>query len=245
MKRLAVLAVAAAALLAPSAALASGVVLHVQKASQLVAVTRSSTKVVLVHTAAASRLHAGQRVALTARTLRNGTLAASKVRVVGRAHSVRFRGLLMAKSPGKIVVSAGGAPVTITRSANDSAPPTGSVVDVTATFDNQDDLDEDTVSAVSADHPGGAIEGKLTIGTGTITVVAEHMALVLNVPTGFDLTTFANGDEVLAQFAQQPDGTLLLTALSNNEDARHADGEDGDHQGDGGGGGGGDGGNDD
>jgi len=86
------------------------------------------------------------------------------------------------------------------------------------------------VNVVSADAPGGAIEGKLTLGTGKITVVSEHMALVLNVPTGFDLSKFANGDEVLAQFTQGADGTLTLTTLSGDENAQRAD--EGDDNGD-------------
>lgn len=234
MKRLVLAALVAAALLVPSTALASGVVLKVQKATHLVAVARTSTHVTLVHSAAASKLRVGQRVALTGRTLRNGTLAASSLRVVGHARTVHFRGLLLAKSHSRLVVSAGGAVISVRRgarttsSARDSAPPTGTVVDVTATVGDDEDLDEDNVDAVSADHPGGAVEGKLTLGTGKITVVSEHLALVLNVPAGFDLTGFAAGDEVLAKFAQQPDGTLTLTALSKDENAEQADDDQGD-----------------
>ena len=84
MKRLVIFLCVTAALLAPSAALAGGVVLKVQRAAHLVAVTNGKTKVSLVHTAA--KLRVGQRVALHGRALRNGTLAASTIRVVGRAH---------------------------------------------------------------------------------------------------------------------------------------------------------------
>jgi hypothetical protein len=253
MKRLLIFLVVVAALAAPSAALANGVVLKVQRSNHLVAVTRAgTTKVALVHTSAAARLHVGQRVALSARTLHNGTLAASAVRVVGRAHTVRFRGLLLAKSRTRLVVSAGGAVITMhrgartTASANDTGPAPGSTVAVTATVEDNDDLDETEVDTVSADAPGGAIEGKLTLGTGKITVVSEHMALVLNVPAGFDLSKFANGNEVLARFTQGADGTLTLTALSGDENAQQADddqnddNDDNDGGGDGGDHGGGD-----
>jgi hypothetical protein len=230
MKRLAILFVVAVALLAPSAAFASGVVLKVQRATHLVAVTRTNTKVALVHTNAAARLKVGQRVAITARTLRNGTLAASAIRVVGRAHKVHFRGLLLKKNGARLVLSASGAVIVVKRgavrttsSANDDAPQVGTMVDVTATVDNDDELDEDNLNPVDAAHPGGAIEGTLTIGAGKITVVSEHLALVLNVPAGFDLSKFANGDEVLAQFTQGADGTLTLTTLSGDENAREAD----------------------
>lgn len=260
MKRLAILLIASAALLAPSAALASGVVLKVQKATHLVAVTNGKTTK-LVHSTAAARLHVGQRVAMKARTLRNGTLAASTMRVVGRTHKVHFRALLLKKERTRLVLSAGGAVIALNRgrttaSANDTTPQPGATVDVTATVDNNDDeLDEDNVDVVSADAPGGAIEGKLTLGTGTVTIVSEHMALRLNVPTGFDLSQFKNGDEVLAKFTQNADGTLSLTSLSGDDNEQEAndnndDNDDGDHGGgdhgggDHGGGGGGGGGDD-
>jgi Cu/Ag efflux protein CusF len=238
MKRLVLFLIVSAALLAPSAALASGVVLKVQRAAHLAAVTNGKTKVSLVHTAA--QLRVGQRVALKGRTLRNGTVAASSIRVIGRARTVHFRGLLLKRSGTRMVLSAGGAIISVKRgavrttsSANDTGPQPGTVVDVTATIGTDDELDEDNVAVVSASAPGGAIEGKLTLGTGKITVVSEHMALVLNVPSTFDLSKFKNGDEVLAKFTQGADGTLTLTDLSGDDNVEHADnnddGDNGDH----------------
>lgn len=249
MKRLIVLLVTVAALLAPSAALASGVVLKVQQATHLVAVVRTPSSVALVHTSA--KLAVGQRIALQARTLRNGTLAASSIKVLGRAHRVSFRGLVLSKSASRLVVSAGGAVIALRRgsrttaSANDSGPTPGSTVQVSATVGATGELDEDDVTTVSPAAPGGQIEGRLTLGTGTITVTSEHMSLVLKVPTGFDLSTFAPGSEVLATFTQGTDGTLMLTALSADANAQQADDNGGDQGGDDGGGdngGGGDGG---
>src|SRR3954454_17508614 len=104
MKRLAILLILAGALVAPSAAFASGVVLKVQRATHLVAVTRANNKVALVHTNAATRLKVGERVNMTARTLRNGTLAASAVKVVGKADKIRFRGLMLRENRNKFVV---------------------------------------------------------------------------------------------------------------------------------------------
>lgn len=242
MKRLVLFLIVSAALLAPSAAFASGVVLKVQQATHLAAVTNGKTKVTLVHTSA--KLRVGQRVAVKGRTLRNGTLAASSVRVIGRTRTVHFRGLLLKKSGTRMVLSAGGAVISINRgsarttsSANDTGPQPGTTVDVTATVGTGDQLDEGNVTTVSADAPGGAIEGKLTLGTGKITVVSEHMALVINVPSTFDLTKFATGDEVLAKFTQGADGTLTLTDLSGDGNAQEADGN-GDNNGGAGNGGG-------
>lgn len=254
MKRLILLSAAAAAFLAPSAALASGVVLKVQPARHLVAVARTPTRVALVHTTA--RLRVGQRVALTARKLRNGTLAASRIRVVGRARTVTFRGLVLARSTSRLVVSANGAVIGVhrgsrsTSSARDDEPRIGSTVDVTARIDEDGDLDEDDAAVFSPTAPGGQIEGRLTIGIGTIAVTSEHLSLVLKEPAGVVLLGFATGDEVLATFSQGTDGSLTLTALSRDDNAQRADDDDdngGDHGGDGrdgpdggGGGGGGD-----
>lgn len=246
MKKLVLFTLVVAGLAGPGSALASGVVLKVQPARHLVTVARTPASVALVHTQAASRLRVGQRVQLTARTLRNGTLSASRVTVVGRTTKVRFRALLLARSAGRIVVSAGGAVIKLrsgstrtTASARDSAPPTGSQVDVTATVTNDDELDEDSVTVFSPTSPGGRIEGALTLGTGTITVTAEHLSLVLKVPAGFDLSSFTNGEDVLAEFAQQPDGSLVLTKLSGDDNAQEADDNGHDDGGSGSGSGGG------
>jgi hypothetical protein len=86
---------------------------------------------------------------------------------------------------------------------------------------------------VSATSPGGRFEGTVAaIGTSTITVTSEHLALVLNVPAGPDLSALHPGDDVLATFAQQTDGTLTLTALVVEPFAEHGDdNDDGDHDG--------------
>ena len=251
MKRSILFLAVLAALLAPAGALASGVVLKVQPASHLVAVSRSASHVSLVHTSTAARFHVGQRVAMTARRLGNGTLSATKIRIVGRAHKVRFHGLLLAKSRSHLLVSAGGAVLSIhrgsrsTSTARDDVPRVGSQIAVQATFGAHDELDEDNFFVVAPMAPGGSLEGWLTLGTTTVTISSEHLTLVLNVPTAFDLTGFRTGDEVFATFAQQPDGTLTLTKLARDDDRDDDHGGDGGHHGgDGGGGsgGGGDGG---
>jgi hypothetical protein len=233
MKRLVIFLVVSAALLAPSAALASGVVLKVQRATHLVAVTNGKTKVALVHTTA--KLRVGQRIALSGRKLRNGTLAASSIRVLGRAHSVHFRGLLLKKSGARMVLSAGGAIISVhrgartTSSANDTGPQPGTTVEVTATVGADDELDAEDVSTASTDTLGGKIEGKLTLGSGTITVKSEDLNLSIKVPAGFVLTSFATGDEVLVTFSQQPDGSLVLTDISADGNAQEADDNQGDN----------------
>ena len=123
---------------------------------------------------------------------------------------MKFRGLLLSVAPeGRAVVSAGGA-VIVLEGHSPSAVAPGSIVDVIATVEDDDDLDETQMTVFSPSSPGGMIEGRLTIGTGTIAVTSERQSLVIGVPTGFDLTGFVQGEEVLATFAQLPNGSLAL-----------------------------------
>jgi uncharacterized membrane protein YgcG len=233
MKRIVLALVAAAALAAPASALAGNVVVKVERGSHLVAVA-SAKHVMLVHTRAASTLRVGERIAMRSHKLRNGTFAASSVRVLGRAKHVAFRGLLLSRerSNHTITVSAGGAPVTVTSTSTPPSAQPGSEVEVEADVEDNGDLNANDVNVVSATAPGGSLEGHLlAIGTSSITVGSEHATLVINVPSGFNLSTFKVGDEVLAVFTQQTDGTLLLTSLTGDENAVQAN-ENDDNQGD-------------
>jgi hypothetical protein len=245
MKRFIPVLVVVAAFVAPAGAFAStGIVLKVESGAHLVAVTRSN-HVQLVHTSHHG-LKVGQRVSMQARRLRNGTFSAARMRVVGRASHVRFRGLVLARSAHRITLSAGGAIVNV--KSNDHPKP-GSDVEVDADV-NDGELEDGQTETVDQTAPGGAIEGHVVaIAAGTITIASEDQLLVIAVPTGIDITTLAIGDEVLANFAQESDGSLLLTSISADENAEAAnddnqgdDNQGDDNGGDGGDGGGGDGG---
>jgi hypothetical protein len=229
-KRFALILIAGAAFAIPSLASAgTSTIVKVDRASKLVAVTRANARVALVHTSAAARLHVGQRIALRARTLKNGTLGSAHVKVLGRAKTTRFRGFVLSRKHGRLVVSAGGAVISVragrtTATAANGGPTPGSEVQVDAKVDD-DELEVQKVTVVSEAAPGGKLEGRLTIGTGTVTVRDDDMTLVLKVPTGFDLSKFKTGDEVLATFTQGADGSLTLTELAANDDENEADDE--------------------
>lgn len=225
MKRFIICLVAVGALAAPATALANGgVVLKANHASRLAAI-KGAKGVMLVHTAQISRLHAGQRVRLSARRLANGTFASSTIRVIGRASHVQFSGLLLARTGHRVTVSAGGEPVDLKTTAATNARP-GSEVQVSAEIDDQGDLNANGIQVVNTLAPGGTIEGKIVaIGASSVTVASDEQVLALTVPSGFDLTTFAVGEEVLAQFSQQSDGSLLLTTLSSDEGVQGANGQ--------------------
>lgn len=251
MKRLIPVFAVAAALAAPAGAFAStGIVLKVERGVHLVAVTRSG-HVQLVHTSHRG-LALGQRVAMQSTRLRNGTFAASHMRVVGRTNHVRFRGLVLGRNAHRITLSAGGAILAV---KSDDRPKPGSEVDVDADV-NDGELDNAQTQTVDQTAPGGSIEGHVVaVSPSSITIGSDEQLLAIAVPSTIDVSKLAVGDEVLAKFSQQPDGSLALTSISADDNLADANdnggrddghGDGGGHSGDGGGGdgGGGDGGGD-
>ncbi len=255
MKRSFVLLFLGAALAAPgTASAARGVVVKVDRAQKLIAVAQARGRVALVHAAPARSVKVGRRVAFAGRALANGTLAGSSFRVVGRAHSVRVRGVVVARHGSRFSLAARGAVLTVrkaraarsTQSARDSGlPAVGSEVSVQLGLDD-DELDAEDVDVIDQTAGAGKIEGRLTIGVGTVTISDDDASVTLAVPAGLDLTAFAAGDEVLATFTRQGD-TLVLTTLAGDDDEEEADDEseiesddqggragheDGDHHGD-------------
>jgi hypothetical protein len=249
MRRFILVLVAAAALAAPGSALAGGVVLKFEHGSHLAAVVHAK-RVSLVHTTAS--LKVGQRIALSERRLANGTFAATHVRVLGRAKHVEFRAFVLSHRQDRVTVSAGGAPVTV----QTTAPATpGSEVDVDADVNDNGQLQATQVTTTAPTAPGGSIEGHVfALGTGSITIASEHQLLVLKVGAGVDVSKLQVGDEVLANFSQLSDGSLVMTSISadnaaaagdddNNNDNNNND-NNGDNHGSGGGDNGGGGGDD-
>jgi hypothetical protein len=225
MKRSLLVLIAAAALVAPSTALANGVVLKVQRATHQVAVATSPSRVSLVRTNA--RLAVGQRVAFTTHG----------AKVLGLAHKVRFRGLLVARTEHAMLLSAGGAVLTVRRDDHHNDPRRGAIVEVNAAVGANGALDDNNDNPVVVVTPaalGGKIEGALTIGTDSITVTGDELNLAIKVPAGTNLSAFRNGDDVEATFTQGTDGSLTLTKLelrNNNEDNNDDDDHGGDHHG--------------
>jgi hypothetical protein len=219
-----------------TAAARNGIVVKVDRPAALTAVAGAHGSVVLVHTKANVKL--GQKVSFQAQQRANGTLASTGFRVVGVASRVHVRGVVLAHRATGYVISAHGAVLPIrvlrrTSSASDTGvPPVGATVDVTATIAD-DTLDQEDAQPVLADARSGAIEGHLvTAPAGTIAVRSSGLTLVIAVPAGFVTSKFALGDEVLASFQRQADGSLVLTALAANDDDEQEDEGDDDHGGD-------------
>lgn len=224
-----------AAVAVPATAFArSGVVVKVDRPSALTAVAGAHGSVALVHAKAGAKV--GQRVSFEARRLGNGTLAATSMRVTGQAKRVRVRGLVLAHRDGGFVMSANGAALTVHESKQEDAPPVGSSVVVTASVAGGE-LEQEDARPVLTDARSGAIEGHLVSGApaGSIAVRSEGLTLVISVPSTIDVSKFMPGDEVLASFQRQADGSLVLTAISGDDqgEVENEDGDDdhGDHHG--------------
>lgn len=231
---------AATALLAPgvaSAAQKRGAIVKIDAKTGLVAVAQSRGAVALVHVQTVRGLRPGAIVAFDARYLKNGTLAGTRVRVVGRARRFHVRAFVIGvrKSKRTAILSARGAVLSVRlpkrvrslASAHGSDTPTpGSVTDVTVSVSGDGSLAATQVKEVNPSASAGQISGKVTaVGSGSITVAAGGGSVTMNVPAGIDVSKYAVGDDVLAYFDAAADGTYTLKAVGANGSETEADDE--------------------
>ena len=239
-----VLVAAVAALIVPAVVSAAqpsattqkrGVVVKINAKAHLLAVAQARGAVALVHVTTVSGLTPGRIITFSARHLKNGTFAGTKVRVVGRASSFHVRGFVLGvrKSKGTVALSARGAVLSIrlpkrVRSlaaarAGDS-PTLGSVTDATVAVSADGSLSATQVKEVSPSGSAGEIEGKVTaVGSGSITVADGGVSVTMTVPSGIDVSTYSVGSEVLAYFTPEADGSFTLKAVGANGDETEAD----------------------
>src|SRR5207244_3728066 len=145
-------------------------IVKVDRASHLVAIAGATGQVQLAHVPNANRLQVGQRVSVATRALRNGTFAASALRVLGRAPLVHVRGVVLARGASILALSAHGAVLKLqlrpTRALSARGPHVGSVVNATVR-PSVSGLVATSVSLVSATAGTIAIEGVVTaLGNG-------------------------------------------------------------------------------
>ena len=251
MKKLLLPLAAAAAFVLPAtagAATFSGVVVAKQPARHAVVVASRTGVVRTVHTQRLA-LRVGARVAVTARTLADGTYSATKVSVHGRALRARIRGVVARRLASGYLVSAGHSVLAVrTRhfsgmSAGGTGPATGTIVDVTVDTNDaqldQEDVDEvghaqrleleGTVASITAATAADPGELVLTVGKSTIDVV---------LPAGTTLpSTLKVGDKVEVKVTLAGDTFTLATSHEEDDDQGDDDGGGDDHHGGGGGGG--------
>jgi hypothetical protein len=137
MKRLVLISAAAGALAIPgvaSAAHSRGVVVKVERGEHAVAIARGE-HVSIVHARRADRLHVGQVIQFDARKRDDGTLAASDVRVVGRAERTKIQGVVVARDAKSFTLASGGVRFKVARA--DDVPAIGAKVEVEMKIENE------------------------------------------------------------------------------------------------------------
>jgi len=243
MKRIALLALVAAAALLPAAAEAAttwnGVVVTTD-AHRGTAVTASAGG--LVRTVrlqlGAPRLRVGSRVIVSALPLADGTFASRSVRVTGRAASARVRGVVVSyqRKLARTLVSAGGSVFAFRTGASRttaavSEPKPGDKIVADVSIKDGGSLVAASISTVG--HAGMVeLEGIFTKLDGArLELAAVERGLVsVAVPAGVTLPALKPGDEIKAIAQIGADGSFTLVSL----DAKDGDGKGADLTGDGG-----------
>lgn len=243
----AAVAAAAAILAMPAGAGAAewrGVVVDADRAGGTVVTTTRTGEVRTVRTGArtAKRARLGQRLAIDARPLADGTYKAKRVKTRGKTNRAKLRGAVVATRGRQMLVSAGDGVLNVKRvssrrargaSASDVGAGDLVVADVK--------LGSRAVHATSVRDVGDAsvleIEGiVLGLSDGVLRVaVARHGEVSIQVPEGSLTAAPAAGDEVEALVSVGPDGSFTLVALNSDddEDGLDVDEEDGTVEGEG------------
>jgi len=218
-----------------------GTVVHKNTHAHSFVVAKRSGALVSVHARRSPAL--GRRVRVQAHVLSNGTVRARHIDKGRMTHRVHIRGVVTFVDPAAetFVVSARG--VSLAVSAADVAgelPAVGDVVTVDGSFDEEGDIDADTVENEGENQDAADLEGQVVAvdpEAMTITITADDdedlagATITVYIPDTWDITAFVVGDEVEIVATLNDDGTYTAVYSSLNGDAEEAD-DEGDDQGD-------------
>ncbi len=232
MRRVVIATIAAAAVGAfpawAGAATFKGIVVGKSAARGTIAVAsaRGAVHTLRVH----SLVRIGSVVTATGTLRADGTYAAKRVSVRGRAHRAHIRGVVAARTHARLLLSAGKSMILVhtgTRAlaaAGDDTPAVGTAVDTEVEIENDGDLDEQETTEVG-EQKTVEIEGTVVgIAAGSIQVRIEGGVIVtVAVPATIHLT-LAVGDEVELKASVQGSTLTLVSAESEDED--EGDGSD-------------------
>ena len=187
------------------------------------------------------KVRVGQRVAVKAERLADGTFRLQKIRVVGKAAKARVRATVVRHQTrlGRIVVSAGGSVFALRSNGarrlahdDDDGFEPGDRIDAHLSFDD-DEFEVDDADEVG--HAGLLeLEGiYLETADGKVKLAVVHRSAVsVTVPGSFVLPPLAAGDELELLVSVGGDGSFTLVGLENetsdDEDDEDED-EDEDH----------------
>ena len=245
MKRVFLLAAAAVAALAFALPATAGTnafrgVVIAKDAHRKSIVTASKNGVVRTIRArgAFKRVRVGRRVAVRGAALPDGTFAAAKIRLLGKARHAHFRATVVAKRGAKLIVSAGrsvfairvrsGAKTGASEGAGGLKP--GDEVDVDSDVDGGGlEADDDDVDVVG--HSDQLVLEGIYLATaddGTIELAVVHRGRVfVKVPEDVVVPDFSTGDEIALVVTVDAEGNFTLVK-AENEDADDNGDDDGD-----------------
>jgi len=179
------------------------------------------------------KIRVGQRVAVKAQRLGDGTFRLQKIRVVGKAVKARVRAIVVRHQTrlGRIVVSAGGSVFALRAKIarrlahdDDDGFEAGDRIDAHLAFDD-DEFEVDDADEIG--HAGLLELEGIYVGpdSGMLKLTVHGVALSVIVPAGFTLPPLAAGDELeLLVSVGTGDGSFTLVGLENET----ADDDEGD-----------------
>ena len=227
MKRTGLLAAVIFLLAAASAAAAApksiqGVVVAKRAHGVVVLATGSKGLAVTVH-AGSRQLKLGERLSVSGRRLRDGSIRPSHLTVLGRTTRTRIRGMVVKRLAGAVRVASGHSVLTIHTSrrglaaAHDDGQQTGQVGEFEIDFDHGD-LVEGGFTPTTASGTV-QIEGHL-VSVSPLVVSVEGLPIEITVPDGMTLPPLSPGQEVglTVQAGSGNVFTLVSIQSGGNED---------------------------
>lgn len=244
--------IAATALIPVSAASAAtirGEVVHVNKSAHSFTVADRHGHLSAIH---ANRTPAaGRIVTVSARWLRNGTFAASRIHSGRRSKHVHIRGLVTYVDPSRrlYVVSARGVSLVVharhttartgkmVSSAmlpSDTLPVLGTEVTVNGSLDNQGDIQGDSVNNDGQNTNTADLEGQIlsidpTARTLTISASDDNeitgATILIHIPDTLDITSYHVGDVIQLVATLETDGSYTAVGTSEDNGIQEADGQ--------------------
>jgi hypothetical protein len=228
MKRIALLLCfgAAVAVLYPAAAGAArfgGVVVAKQTNRHAVVVVSRSGAARTVRTT--RRIRVGSAVVVNAHALRDGTFAATRIGVRGRAAHARIRVVVVRRVRGGKLVSAGHSlfrirtSITTASLRDDHGDQPGDEVDETVTITPTGELDEDNEQEVGHENVVELEGSFVSFAGGTLTIKTEDGPTIgVIVPPGFSLPTFAPGQRLELKASVSGNTFTLVKLKTEDED---------------------------
>jgi hypothetical protein len=226
----------------------SGTVVHASRHAHSLVIADARGRLHVVHVA--HIVAPSTNVRLSVHRLRNGTLGAKKIWTGRRAPRARVHGRVtyISRARSAFVISVRGASLLVHRrhhharaasaaavTSADGLPALGSEVTVSGTFDRSGALTADTVTNDGQHDNHVDLEGVILSVDSlarTITISADDndelagAAIVIHLPSTFDMTGYKVGDVLLVVATLNPDGSYTAVDTFGDGGAEEADEQD-------------------